>query len=164
MCFEKKYIEQLRYNTPSDSVLFYQDEKGPIAAKTHGGSSWSPVQAKVEKAQKINGLLNVFGAYDHTNYKMHVHCCKKKTWKQFVDFLKRVDRRYDRHIQNIFIVIDNLSVHKSKRVQREISKCCPIKFVFLPVRTPKLNLIEVRWLWLQRQAINNATLRDEQEI
>ena len=35
--FEKKYIEHLRYNTPSDSVLLYVDEKGPITAKTHGG-------------------------------------------------------------------------------------------------------------------------------
>ncbi len=131
--FEKKYIQHLRYNTPSDSVLLYVDEKGPITAKTHGGSSWSSVQVKVEKAQKIKGLLNVFGAYDHTNDKMHVQCYKKKTGKQFIDFLKRVDRRYDKNIQNIFLVLDNLSVHKSKKVKEEISKCCPrIKFVFLP--------------------------------
>ena len=59
------------------------------------------VQVKVEKAQKIKGLLNVFGAYDHTNDKMHVHCYKKKTGKQFVDFLKRVEKRYnDKNIQN----------------------------------------------------------------
>ena len=52
MHFEKKYVEQLRYNTPSDSVLLYVDEKGPsITAKTHGGTSWSSVQVKVEKAQ-----------------------------------------------------------------------------------------------------------------
>ena len=25
-------------------------------------------------------------------------------------------------------------------------------------------LIEVRWLWLQRQAINNSTFKDKQEI
>ncbi len=108
----------------------------------------------------------MFGAYDHTNDKMHVQCYKKKTGKQFVDFIKRVDRRYDdKNIQTIFIVLDNLSVHKSKRVQKEISKCCPrIKFVFLPVRSPELNLIEVRWLWLQRQAINNSIFKDEQEI
>ena len=66
------------------------------------------------------------------------------------------------------VVLDNLSVHKSKRVQKEISKCCPrIKFVFLSVRwaPPELNLIEVNWLWLQRQAINNSTFKkDEQEI
>jgi hypothetical protein len=48
----------------------------------------------------------------------------------------------------------------------EISKHSPrIKFLFLPVRFPELNLIEVRWLWLQIQtAINNSTFQDEQEI
>ncbi len=78
----------------------------------------------------------MFGAYDHTNDKMHVHCYRNKTWKQFVDFIKRVDRRYDdKDIKNIFLVLDNLSVHKSKRLQKEISKCCPrIKFVLLSVR------------------------------
>jgi transposase len=107
----------------------------------------------------------VFGAYDHTNDKMHVQCYKKKTGKQFVDFLKRVERRYDKDIQNIFLVLDNLSVHKSKKVKDQIFKHCPrIKFVFLPVQAPELNLIEVRWLWLQRQVINNSTFKDEQEI
>ena len=48
----------------------------------------------------------MFGAYDHTNDKMHVHCYRNKTGKQFVDFLKRVDRRYDKDIQNTFVVID----------------------------------------------------------
>ena len=143
----------------------YQDEKGPITAKVHGGSSWSSVQVKVEKAQKIKGILNVFGAYDHTNDKMHIHCYQKKTGKQFIDFLKRVEKRYDKNIQNIFLVLDNLSVHKSKKVKEMLAKDCPrIKLVFLPVRSPELNLIEVRWLWLQRQAINNSTFKDQQEI
>ena len=54
-------------------MLLYVDEKGPITAKTHGGTSWSSVQVKVEKAQKIKGLLNVFGAYDYTNDKIHMY-------------------------------------------------------------------------------------------
>ena len=100
----KKYIEHLRYNTPlPNSVLLYVDEKGPITAKTHGGTSWSSTQVKVEKAQKINGFLNMFGAYDYTNDKIHVQCYRNKTAKQFIDFLKkRVDKRYDKNIQNIF--------------------------------------------------------------
>ena len=143
----------------------YVDEKGPIAAKTHGGTSWSSVQVRIEKAQKINGLLNAFGVFDYTNDKMHVHCYRNKTGKQFVDFLKRVDKRYDKNIQNIFLVLDNLSAHKSKMVKEVLAKYCPrIKLVFLPVRSPELNLIEVRWLWLQRQAINNSTFKDGQEI
>jgi DDE superfamily endonuclease len=107
----------------------------------------------------------VFGAYDRTNDKIHVQCYKKKKGKQFVDFLKRVDRRYDKNIQNIFVVLDNLSVHKSKKVKDGISKYYTrIKFVFLRVRSPELNLIEVRWSGLQRQTINNSTFKDEQEI
>ena len=146
-------------------MLLYVDEKGPITAKTHGGTSWSSTQVKGEKAQKIKGLLNVFGAYDHTNDKIHVQCYKRKTAKEFIDFLKRVDKRYDKNIQNIFVVFDNQSVHKSKKAKNEIFKYCSrIKRVFLPVRSPKLNLIEVRWGWLQRQANNNSTFKDEQEI
>ena len=76
--FEKKYIQQLRYDTPSDPLLLYVDEKGPITTKTPGGSSWSSVQVKGEMAQKTKGILNVFGAYDYTNDKIHVHYYKKK--------------------------------------------------------------------------------------
>ena len=43
-----------------------------------------------------------------------------------------------------------------------LSKNTPI--VFLPTRSPELNLIEVRWLWLHRQAINNSTFQNEQDI
>ena len=77
----------------------------------------------------------MFGAYDHTNDKIHVQCYKKKAGKQFVDFLKRVEKGTIR-TSNIFILLDNLSVHKSKKVREEISKCCPrIKLVFLPVKS-----------------------------
>ncbi|MBV9179131.1 MAG: transposase, partial [Nitrososphaeraceae archaeon] len=34
------------------------------------------------------------------------------------------------------------------------------KLVFLPTKSPELNLIEVRWMWLQRNAINNNTSKN----
>ncbi len=70
----------MRYNTSSDSVLLYQDEKGPIAAaKTYGGPSWCSTQSKIEKAQKVKGILNTFGVYDYTNDKMYTHCYTEET-------------------------------------------------------------------------------------
>ncbi len=39
-----------------------------------------------------------------------------------------------------------------------------IQLVFLPTRSPELNLIEVRWMWMQRQANNNSTFENEQDI
>ena len=134
-------------------------------AKTYGGTSWSSVQSKVSKAQKIKGILNVFGVYDHTNNQIWTHGYKKKTGKQFLDFIKRVDQKYGDGIKCIFLVLDNVSIHRSKKVKETIARHHPrIQLVFLPTRSPELNLIEVRWLWMHRQAINNSTFLKEQDI
>jgi DDE superfamily endonuclease len=90
-------------------VLLYEDEKGPITAKTYGGTSWSFIQSKVSKAQKTKGILNVFGVYDHTNNPMWTHGYKQKTGKQFLDFIKRVDQKYDSSIKRIYLILDNIS-------------------------------------------------------
>lgn len=129
--------------------MLYQDEKGPIATKTYGGTSWSQVQSKVERAQKINGILNVFGVYDHTNDQMYTHSYRNKTGKQFLDFIKRINKKYASEIKQIFLVLDNISIHRSKKVRETIEKRYPrINLVFLPTRSPELNLIEVRWMYV----------------
>jgi transposase len=107
----------------------------------------------------------VFGVYDYTNDQMLTHSHKRKTSRQFLDFIKQVDRKYDENAKQIFLVLDNASIHKSKIVKETLARYYPrIHLVFLPTRTPELNLIEVRWLWLHRQAINNSTFENEQEI
>lgn len=123
------------------------------------------MQSKISKAQKIRGILNIFGVYDHINNQMLTHGYRKKTGKQFLDFIERVDQKYDDNIRQIFLVLDNISIHKSNKVKQTIARCHPrIHLVFLPTRAPELNLIEVRWLWMHRQAINNSTFLNEQDI
>ena len=94
-------------------------------AKTYGGTSWSSTQSRVSKAQKTKGILNVFGAYDYTNNQMWTHSYKKKTGKQFLDFIKRVDQKYDDSIKQIFLVLDNVSIHRSNKVKQNIGKYFP---------------------------------------
>ena len=109
------------------------------------------------KAQKIKGILNTFGVYDYTNDKMYTHCYRNKTSEQFIDFIRRIDSKYDSSIKTIFIVLDNASIHRSKKTRNAIVRNYPrIVLVFQPTRSPELNLIEVRWMWLQRKAINNS--------
>ncbi|MGN6623341.1 MAG: transposase [Candidatus Nitrosocosmicus sp.] len=126
------------------------------------------MQSKVSKAQKIKGLLNVFDIYDHTNNQMWTHFYKQKTGgKQFLDFIKKVDQKYnDTNIKKIFLILDNASIHKSNKVKEILSRYHPrIQLVFLPTtRSPDLNLIEVRWMWMHRQAINNSTFENEQDV
>jgi hypothetical protein len=49
------------------------------------------------------------------------------------------------NIKRIFLVLDNTSIHKSKK-------------------SPKFNIIEVRCMWLQRKAIDNSTFRNQSDI
>ena len=96
---------------------------------------------------------------------MYTHSYRNKTGKQFLDFIKRIDRKYNSSIKQIFLVLDNISIHRSKKVRETIQKHYPrINLVFLPTRSPELNLIEVRWMWMQRQMINNSTFADEYDI
>jgi len=53
-------------------------------------------------------------------------------------------------------------------MKQTLSKYHPkIHLVFLPTRSPELNLIEIKW-WrggcTHRQAINNSTFQNEQDI
>ena len=108
----------------------------------------------------------MFGAYDYTNNNMWTHSYRKKTGKQFLDFIKRIDQKYnDINIKQIFLILDNVSIHKSNKVKETLARCHPrIHLVFLPTRSPELNLIKVRWLWMHRQAINNSAFLNEQDI
>ena len=90
----------------------------------------------------------MFGAYDHTNNQMWTHGYRKKTGKQFLDFIDRIDQKYDSSVKQIFLVLDNVSIHKSNKVKQTMAKHHPrIHLVFLPTRSPELNLIEVRWMY-----------------
>jgi transposase len=107
----------------------------------------------------------VFGVYDCTNDQMLTHSYKRKTSRQFLYFIRRVERKYYYNTTHIFLILDNASIHKSNMVKETLTRYHPrIHLVFLPTRTPELNLIEVRWLWLHRQAINNSVFNDEQDI
>ncbi|MFL6323025.1 MAG: transposase [Nitrososphaeraceae archaeon] len=112
----------------------------------HHGLKYNP---RLKRAQKINGILNVFGVYDHTNDQMYIHSYRNKTVKQFLDFIKRINKKYASEIKQIFLVLDNISIHRSKKVRETIEKRYPrINLVFLPTRSPELNLIEVRWMYV----------------
>ncbi|MGE3859704.1 MAG: transposase [Nitrososphaeraceae archaeon] len=63
-----------------------------------------------------------------------------------MDFIRRVDTKYDSSIKTIFVVLDNASIHRSKKTNA-IKHCHPrIVLVFQSTTSPELYLIEVRWM------------------
>jgi transposase len=95
---------------------------------------------------------------------MYAHCYKQKKSSQFIDFINKVDSLCDPSIKQVFIVLDNASIHRSKKTREAMKKHSRIVLVFLPTKAPELNLIEVRWMWMQRMAINNSIFENESDI
>jgi transposase len=108
-------------------------------------------------------VLNVLGVYYPANNQMLTHGYKKhKTSKQFLEFIKLVDRKYDDNGETDISSLDNATIHKSKIVKETLFRNIHEYLVFLPTRSPELNLKEARWLWLhRRQAINNSIFENE---
>jgi tRNA U34 5-carboxymethylaminomethyl modifying GTPase MnmE/TrmE len=74
----------------------------------------------------------VIGVYDHTNDRMFTHCYKHKKSDQFIYLINKVDLVYDSNIKRIFVVLDNASIHKSKKTKEALSKHHPrITLIFI---------------------------------
>ena len=48
---------------------------------------------------------------------MWTHGYKAKIGKQFLDFLKMVDHKNNDNIRQVFLLLDNISIHKSNKVK-----------------------------------------------
>ena len=86
----------------------------------------------------------MFGVYDYTNDQMWAHGYREG--KQFLDYIKRDGPKVYGGIKQMFLVLDNILIHKSNKVKAALSNHHPmIHLVFLPTtRSPELDLIEVK--------------------
>jgi hypothetical protein len=64
----------------------------------------------------------VFDVYDYINDQMWTHGYRKKAGKQFLDFIKKVDQKYEDSIRRIFLVLDNVFIHGSNKVKETLAK------------------------------------------
>ena len=106
--------------------------KTPII-KTKGGKNH----------KSVIGVLSLFAA---TVLTMIMDECNGQA---FIGFLKALMKQY-RHLQKIYLVIDNAPSHRAKIVQKflELVKF-KLKVIFLPPYSPELNPIEKFWKYVR---------------
>jgi DDE superfamily endonuclease len=71
----------------------------------HHGVLYTSQDRKSTESKRYSECI--CGVYDHTDDTMFTHCYKNKTSDQFIDFIKRIDSRYDSKIKTIFVILDN---------------------------------------------------------
>lgn len=118
--------------------IFWGDETG-IRSDHQAGKGYSPkgkTPVIVTSAKRFR--TNVISAINNSGKFAFCVFQGKFTSKRFIDFLKRLIKHLKG--EKIFLIVDNLSVHKSEEVKEFINQnISKIELFYLPTYSPELN-------------------------
>lgn len=122
-----------------------------------------PVHLEHEYARK--GALNLLAAFDTRTGEVIGICCRRKRQVEFIELLDKLDRQTPSQITRLYLVCDNVRMHKGKLVQAWLEKHPRFRMHFTPVHCSWMNQIEQWFSILQRKRLvapNFANLDDLQ--
>ncbi len=138
------------------------DEMGPLSARSHPGRTLvRPRPAAGRPARRATHELDygrrtttgyVFGAFQPATGEALTATYMRRTTANFVDFLNQVDTAIPAAVQRVYVILDNLVVHKADDVLLFNLAHPRWEFVFQPRYAAYLNLIEPWWKTLKALA------------
>ena len=134
----------------------------PRKAKTLPAKPELPVRVEHEYERK--GALNLFAAFDTRTGYVWGQTYERKRQEEFIAFLEYLDKEIPPSITTIHLVLDNLSVHKGKKVQAWLLKNPRFIFHHLPVHCSWMNQVEQWFSILQRKRLTIADFADKQAL
>ncbi len=147
---------------PEDAYVLCVDEMGPISAKTYGASRWDEKRPHVAPDYGRRGKIWTFGAFEPATGQALTSCYEGRTSANFVSFLEQVTDTWIG--KTIYIILDNLSTHKTLDVLLWALAHPQVKFLFQPTYAPWLHLIEPWWKTLRSLALKGHCFQASDEI
>jgi transposase len=155
----------LYLNPPENAVVLCVDEKSQIQALDRTAPILPLRPGLPEKAThdyKRNGTTTLFAALEVATGKVTDACYDRHGKAEFLDFMKKVARAYPR--RELHVVVDNYHTHKHPEVQAWLAKHPRITLHFTPTSGSWLNLVEVFFGIITRQAIRRGTFASVKEL
>ena len=95
--------------------------------------------------------------------KVHGKTAARHTSEEFVDFLGQVVEQC-RPQQEIHIIVDNLSAHKTRKVAEFLEARPHVKFHFTPTYSSWLNQVEIWFARIERDVIARGVFTSVQDL
>jgi transposase len=111
---------------------------------------------------KRNGTTTLFAALEIATGTVTDRCYDRHGKAEFLDFLKRVARAYPR--RRLHIVLDNYHTHKHDDINQWLAKHPRITLHFTPTSGSWLNLVEVFFSIITRQAIRRGSFDSVKDL
>jgi len=147
---------------PEDAYVLCVDEMGPTSAKTYVTARWDDKRPHVAPDYGRRGKVWTFGAFEPATGQALTSCYERRTSANFVSFLEQVTDTWSG--KTIFIILDNLSIHKTFDVLLWALAHPQVNFLFQPTYSPWLNLIEPWWKTLRSLALKGRCFQVADEI
>jgi hypothetical protein len=112
----------------------------PRKAKTLAAKPELPVRVEHEYERK--GAVNLFAAFDTRTSQVWGQTYDRKRQEEFIAFLEYLDKQIPSSITTIHLVLDNLRVHKGKKVKAWLLNHPRFVFHHPPVHCSWMNQVE----------------------
>ena len=155
----------LYLNPPTNAIVLCVDEKSQIQALNRTQPILPVRPGLPEKAThdyRRNGTTTLFAALEIATGKVTDRCYDRHGKAEFLDFLKIVARAYPR--RRLHVVCDNYHTHKHDDINAWLAKNPRITLHFTPTSGSWLNLVEVFFSIITRQAIRRGSFDSVKEL
>jgi transposase len=155
----------LYLNPPEKAVVLCIDEKSQIQALNRTAPILPLRPGLPERAThdyKRNGTTTLFAALEVATGKVTDQCYDRHGKAEFLDFLKKVAKAYPR--RELHVVLDNYHTHKHDDINRWLARHPRITLHFTPTSGSWLNLVEVFFGIITRQAIRRGSFDSVKQL
>lgn len=151
-------IVGLYLNPPEQAIVLCIDEKSQIQALNRTQPilplrSGLPERATHDYVR--HGTTTLFAALEVATGRVTQECYPKHTHEQFIGFMNQVAWAYPG--QQLHVVLDNYGTHKHPKVKAWLAKHPNVHLHFTPTGGSWLNLVEVFFSIITRQAIRRGS-------
>jgi transposase len=155
----------LYLNPPDKAIVLCVDEKSQVQALDRTAPIL-PLRPGIPEKQTHDyvrhGTTTLFAALEVATGKVTDACYPRHRNEEFLAFLKRVARAYPR--KKLHIVVDNYATHKHPNVEAWLARNPRIVLHFTPTGGSWLNMVEVFFGIITRQAIRRGTFASVKEL
>jgi transposase len=109
-----------------------------------------------------NGTTTLFAALEVATGKVLDACYLRHRHQEFLSFLRRVAKAYPR--RQLHIVCDNYGTHKHPKVRAWLARHARIQLHFTPAGGSWLNMVEVFFSIITRQAIRRGSFTSVKDL
>ena len=155
----------LYLNPPDKAVVLSIDEKSQIQALDRTAPILPMRPGLPEKATHDyvrHGTTTLFAALEVATGKVTDACYPRHRHEEFLRFLKHVAKTYPR--QRLHIVVDNYATHKHPTVAAWLANNTRITLHFTPTSGSWLNMVEIFFGIITRQAIRRGTFTSVKDL